>query len=72
AYSDPDLDWNQIKNYYPGDNYIDWLGVSVYGPQESDEDYQEFSDILNDVYPILTNLSNKPIAILEFAITEIE
>ena len=72
AYSEPNSPWNEIDNYYPGDNYIDWLGVSIYGPQESHEDYQEFSEILNDVYPTLTQLSNKPIAILEFAITEIE
>ncbi len=70
AYSEPDISWNEIENYYPGDNYIDWLGVSVYGPQESDEDYQEFSEILDDVYPTLCSLSNKQIAILEFAITE--
>jgi len=72
AYNEPDVSWNKIENYYPGDNYIDWLGVSIYGPQESNEDYQEFSEILNDIYPTLTNLSNKPIAILEFAITEID
>ena len=72
AYSEPNTDWNKIENYYPGDSYIDWIGVSVYGPQESNEDYQEFSEIMNDVYPSLNNLSNKPIAILEFAITEIK
>jgi len=72
AYSEPDEKWNEIGNYYPGDNYIDWLGVSIYGPQEKNEDYQEFSEILNDVYPSLVALSNKPIAILEFAITEME
>ena len=72
AYSEPDISWNKIENYYPGDNYIDWLGVSIYGPQKSNEDYQEFSEILNDVYPALTQLSDKPIAILEFAITEME
>lgn len=72
AYNEPNTEWNKINLYYPGDNYIDWLGVSIYGPQEKDEEYQEFSEILSDVYPSLTNLSNKPIAILEFAITEIE
>jgi hypothetical protein len=46
--------------------------VSVYGPQKSSDNYQEFSEIMNDVYPTLINLSNKPIAILEFAITEIK
>ncbi len=72
AYSEPTVNWNMIENYYPGDAYIDWLGVSVYGPQESGDDYQEFSDILKDIYPTLSNLSNKPIAILEFAISEID
>ena len=72
AYSEPDENWNKIENYYPGDNYIDWIGASIYGPQEKNEVYQEFSEILNDIYPSLTALSNKPIAILEFAITEME
>ncbi len=70
AYGKPNTSWNEIENYYPGDNYIDWLGVSAYGPQESNDNYQEFSEILDDIYPTLINLSNKPIAILEFAITE--
>jgi len=72
AYSQPNVSWNEFEIYYPGDDYIDWLGVSVYGPQESNRDYQEFSNIMDDVYPRLYSLSNKPIAILEFAITEIE
>ena len=72
AYSEPNISWNKIEDYYPGDSYIDWLGVSIYGPQESNEEYQEFSEIMNDIYPQLCNLSNKPIAVLEFAITEIK
>jgi hypothetical protein len=71
AYDEPELNWNTIENYYPGDDYIDWLGVSIYGPQEPNDDYQEFSEILNAIYPSLTSLSDKPIAILEFAITEL-
>jgi len=72
AYSEPNTQWNKFENYYPGDSYIDWLGVSIYGPQERDEDYQEFSEIMDDIYTNLSNLSNKPIAILEFAITELD
>ncbi len=71
AYSEPDIDWNKIENYYPGDDYIDWLGVSIYGPQEPDAEYQEFSEIMDDIYPDLANLSDKPIAVLEFAVTEL-
>jgi len=72
AYSDPSVDWNELEHYYPGDAYVDWLGVSIYGPQENKDTYQEFSDLLDAVYPSLTKLSNKPIAVLEFAITEIK
>ena len=71
AYSEPEVDWNRFELYYPGDDYIDWLGVSIYGPQERGDEYQDFSEILADIYPRLVSLSNKPIAILEFAITEI-
>lgn len=67
--------WNDMANYYPGDSYIDWLGVSIYGPQIPDQYYEEnyytLNQMLTDCYPWLTNLSStKPIAILEFAITE--
>lgn len=71
ASSEPVNNWNTIANYYPGDNYIDWLGVSVYGPQEANEYYDSFRDILTPAYQELTSLSNKPIAVLEFAITEL-
>ena len=71
AHGEPDAEWNNIAHYYPGDNYIDWLGVSVYGPQLPGEDYESFTDILDGIYPTLTSLSEKPIAVLEFAITEL-
>lgn len=71
AYGAPQADWNQPRNYYPGDEYIDWLGVSVYGPQEAGEDYQTFGEILDDAYPVLRELADKPIAVLEFAVTEL-
>jgi hypothetical protein len=28
--SRPDLPWNDYRNYYPGDKYVDWVGVSGY------------------------------------------
>ncbi|MCK5737369.1 MAG: hypothetical protein KAH21_12865, partial [Spirochaetaceae bacterium] len=61
AYSQPNKEWNRMENYYPGDEYIDWLGVSIYGPQEQRDDFQSFSDILKDIYPALSGLADKPI-----------
>lgn len=72
AHSEPNVAWNSIENYYPGDDYIDWLGVSVYGPQLPTEDFESFTEILDGVYPKLTALSDKPIAVLEFAVTELQ
>ncbi len=72
AYGEPEEEWNSIENYYPGDDYVDWIGVSVYGPQERGEDYQEFSQIMADIYPRVAALSSdKPLAVLEFAVTEL-
>ena len=28
--SGPDVSWNQFEHYYPGDAYVDWVGVSGY------------------------------------------
>jgi hypothetical protein len=71
--SSPDESWNNARAYYPGDAYIDWLGVSVYGPIEPDEDYESFVDLLDGFYPELLSISSaKPIAVLEFGITEPE
>ena len=64
--------WNDFENYYPGDNYIDWIGVSVYGPQEEGDEYRDFSETLDKVYRRMTKLTDKPMAILEFGVTEIK
>jgi beta-mannanase len=28
--SSPDASWNRMERYYPGDEYVDWVGVSGY------------------------------------------
>jgi hypothetical protein len=67
----PEESWNEIRHYYPGDTYIDWLGISVYGPQTKEDRYHSFIEIMDKVYPELTKIANKPVAILELGITEI-
>lgn len=32
----PDLAWNNLQNYYPGDAYVDWVGVDFYGLRYDD------------------------------------
>ncbi len=70
---DPVTSWNTKNGYYPGDNYIDWIGVSVYGAQEKNEDgYPSFSELLDNNWNDIISISkaNKPIAILEWGVTE--
>ncbi len=71
-YSNPDEEWNQPKYYYPGDDYIDWIGVSIYGPLNPEENYWEsFSEILSKRYKIIKEISSKkPLALLEFGVTD--
>jgi len=67
----PAAAWNRLEQYYPGDGYIDWIGVSVYGAQKPQEQqWPEFSDLMNAVYPRLTALSkSKPIVVAECGVT---
>ncbi len=72
ANSSPNAPWNSIAAYYPGDDYVDWIGLSVYGPQRPTESAgNSFASKLDLVYPQITALSDgKPIAILEWGIAE--
>jgi mannan endo-1,4-beta-mannosidase len=38
ADSVPNEPWNAIANYYPGDGYVDWVGVDFYGLMWGNED----------------------------------
>jgi len=68
----PQEDWNALENYYPGDDWIDWIGVSVYGAQTPLDDYwDDFTDGMDIVYACLYALtSDKPIVLLEFGVTK--
>ncbi len=68
----PDEWWNKPKYYYPGDQYIDWIGVSIYGPQNDREDYWDtFSEILKERSKYILEISKtKPFALLEFGVSD--
>jgi hypothetical protein len=67
----PQAAWNRFENYYPGDDVIDWIGVSVYGAQKPDSNqWPEFRSVMDSVYPRLAALSaTKPIIVAEFGAT---
>jgi glycosyl hydrolase family 26 len=63
-YSEPEAAWNEPALYYPGDGYVDWVGLSIYG----DPPVQPFSEALHDAYAQLAEFApRKPVAIFEFA-----
>ncbi len=74
VHSDPQEDWNDPKLYYPGDDYIDWLGISTYGPMQKGDKYRDLKpeELIRDAYSAFRQIStSKPYAILEFGVTEL-
>jgi len=60
--------------YYPGDQYIDWIGASVYGPAQSSDSYKTFKESFEsqNAYNELSKVSGaKPMAVLEFGVNDI-
>lgn len=68
AYSGPDEAWNRMKDYYPGDDYIDWIGVSIYGPQNQQSGWWSLEKVLDDTWDEISSIATeeKPIALLEW------
>ncbi len=62
--------WNEIGNYYPGDEYVDWLCMDGYnwGASQSWSSWQTFDQVFAPTYTRLQQISpTKPIIIGEFA-----
>lgn len=64
----PEEGWNRLENYYPGDAWVDWIAVSLYGAVTPLEDeWLSFGAGMDAVYPRLAALSpDKPIVLAEF------
>jgi len=70
-YSIPQDDWNLIGQYYPGPDYVDWLGYSVYGQQFPDEIWSPFPPLLDWPYKEICALDpDKPIMLAEWGVGE--
>ncbi|MBC7460628.1 MAG: endo alpha-1,4 polygalactosaminidase [Thermoleophilia bacterium] len=71
ADSQPDAAWNAPVRYYPGDQYIDWIGASVYGAVDTGETWEPFSEKLDRGLAELRRVSTmKPVAIFEWGVVE--
>jgi len=70
-YSDPRDPWNRVAQYYPGSDYVDWLGYSVYGEQFESDDWNSFSLLLDWPYGEICALDpSKPIMLAEWGVGE--
>lgn len=59
--------WNSYAAYYPGDEYVDWIGISVYGAQLPDSTATPASTLFLRHYDVLRAAApQKPLAVLEF------
>jgi hypothetical protein len=68
----PDFSWNRLENYYPGDDVVDWVGVSCYGyhtPMDRWEP-ESFRLLMDRFYERLQKLApGKPLIVAEFGQT---
>jgi hypothetical protein len=62
----PGQAWNDMTNYYPGDQYVDWVGLDGYNFGSVQGAWRMFSNIYTTAYGKAVKY-NKPILIGEFA-----
>ena len=69
----PDFNWNNPHLYYPGDDYVDWVGLTGYnnGTSHPGDVWREFDPIYEPIYiDYLRRYSAKPFMITEFSTNE--
>ena len=70
-FSQPFEPWNTLPAYYPGPEYVDWLGLSAYGKQAADDDWLTFHQVFDNAYGELCKLDPlKPVVIAEWGVGE--
>ncbi len=62
-------EWNDIINYWPGDEYVDLLGIDGFNffpenPERSNPSFLSFGELFDETYKKMLNISNKPISIM--------
>ncbi|HEX3072075.1 MAG TPA: glycosyl hydrolase [Ignavibacteriales bacterium] len=67
----PNEAWNAAANYYPGDEYVDWIGIDGYnwGTTQSWSKWNPFVNIYMNIYFQLESYG-KPMMVAEFASAE--
>ena len=65
----PNFDWNHALMYYPGDEYVDIIGMTAYntGTYYSGEKWQSFGELYDAMYRSYCEWFTQPFMITEFA-----
>ncbi len=65
----PDYKWNDELCYYPGDEYVDVIGMTSYntGTYYEDEKWLEFAQMYDPLYEKYIQRYEKPLMITEFS-----
>lgn len=68
----PDTAENAIPRYFPGSDAVDWIALDGYnwGHGQPDSGWQEFDQLFQRAYDILTALSDHPMMIAETGCSE--
>ncbi len=67
--SKPTNAWNAAVNYYPGDQYVDWIGIDGYN---FGNPWRSFDATYSNIYMSVTAISHRPVMIGEFSCSSIE
>ena len=68
-YDEPETGWNRFENYFPGEDFCDWVALSIYGPitPATRDGSESFAVKMGRAYPRLSKLApQKPIIVAEF------
>ncbi|HEY2801991.1 MAG TPA: glycosyl hydrolase [Chthoniobacterales bacterium] len=70
-YAEPNETWNYPAAYYPGSNYVDWLGMSIYGQQVGGDDWSPVEPLITWPYDQMCAVDpTKPIMVAEWGVGE--
>ena len=69
--------WNQVANYWPGEEYVDWIGLDGYNffPQDpwgGQRPLRDFDACFRALYDDCAKLGDQPMMIAEFGTGEFE
>jgi hypothetical protein len=70
-------DWNDVANYWPGDEYVDWIGLDGYNfypvdPWGGKRPLRTFDDCFRELYDDCAVLGDQPMMLAEFGTGEFE